>query len=71
MARVFLVNVEGTRNIISSAKRHGVRALVWTGSITTVTDDMRYQYTNIDESWPTAAGKSLVYRESKANPAKP
>ena len=42
--RVFHVNVDGTRNVIAAAKHAGVRALVWTGSCTAVTDDMRYQY---------------------------
>lgn len=42
--RVFDVNVGGTRNVIAAAKRAGVKALLWTGSCTAVTDDMRYQY---------------------------
>ena len=41
---VFDVNVRGTRNVIAAAKRAGVKALLWTGSCTAVTDDMRYQY---------------------------
>ena len=42
--RVFHVNVDGTRNVITAAKHAGVKALLWTGSCTAVTDDMRYQY---------------------------
>ena len=63
--RVFLVNVDGTRNILTAAKAHGVEALVWTGSFTAVTDDMRIQYPNINETWPTSSN-SLIYGESKA-----
>ena len=42
--RIFDVNVGGTRNVIEAAKLAGVRALVYTGSCTAVTDDMRFQY---------------------------
>ena len=47
--RVFNVNVNGTRNMLAAAKSSGVKAFVWTGSCTAVTDDMRHQYRNIDE----------------------
>ncbi len=63
-ARVFDVNVNGTRNMLVAAKNAGVRAFVWTGSCCAVTDDMRYQYANIDERWPVSV-HSLVYGESK------
>lgn len=63
--RVFDVNVEGTRNVLTAAKRHGVDAFVWTGSFTAATDDLRFQYPNINETWPTSS-HSLVYGESKA-----
>lgn len=62
---VFDINVGGTRNVIAAAKRASVKALLWTGSCTAVTDDMRYQYPNIDETWPTSCN-SLIYGESKA-----
>lgn len=61
---VFNVNVNGTRNMLAAAKASGTRAFVWTGSCTAVTDDMRYQYANVDESWPTSS-HSLIYGESK------
>ena len=64
--RVFNVNVEGTRNILTIARSAGVEVLVWTGSCTAVTDDVRFEYPNIDESWPTSSC-SLVYGESKAS----
>ncbi len=63
-ARVFDVNVNGTRNMLVAARNAGVRALVWTGSCCTVTDDMKYQYANIDERWPVSS-RSLIYGESK------
>lgn len=64
--RVFNVNVNGTRNMLAAAKSSGVRVFVWTGSCTAVTDDMRHQYRNIDERWPTSS-HSLIYGESKAS----
>ncbi|KAI4150667.1 MAG: hypothetical protein L6R39_002208 [Caloplaca ligustica] len=64
---VFHVNVDGTRNILAAAKRNGVKAFVWTGSCTVVTDDLSEQYPNIDETWPVPS-HSLIYGESKASP---
>ncbi|KAL8640849.1 MAG: hypothetical protein Q9226_008701 [Calogaya cf. arnoldii] len=64
--RIFKVNVDGTRNIVKAARSNGVKALVWTGSCTAVTDDFSQQYPNIDESWPTSS-HSLIYGESKAS----
>ena len=64
--RVFNVNVNGTRNMLAAAKSSGVKVFVWTGSCTAVTDDMRHQYRNIDERWPTSS-HSLIYGESKAS----
>lgn len=63
---VFNVNVNGTCNLLAAAKSSGVKAFVWTGSCTAVTDDMRNQYRNIDERWPTSS-HSLIYGESKAS----
>lgn len=65
--RVFNVNVDGTGNMLAAAKSSGVKALVWTGSCTAITDDFRHQYPNIDERWPTSS-HSLIYGESKASP---
>lgn len=65
-ARVFDVNVNGTRNMLVAAKNAGVGAFVWTGSCCAVTDDMRYQYANIDERWPVSR-HSLIYGESKVS----
>ena len=62
--RVFSVNVGGTKNMLSVAKDFGTEAFVWTSSCCCVTDDMSYQYPNMDESWPTSS-HSLIYGESK------
>ena len=61
---VYNVNVNGTRNMLHAAKTSGTKMFVWTGSCTAVTDDMRHQYANIDERWPTSS-HSLIYGESK------
>lgn len=52
--------------MLDAARGNGVEAVVWTGSCTAVTDDMRYQYPNIYETWPTS-GHSLIYGESKVS----
>ena len=63
---VWKVNVEGTRNMLAAAQEAGVRAFVYTSSCCSVTDDLKYQYPNIDETWPTSH-HSLIYGESKAS----
>ena len=65
-ALVWNINVDGTQNVLDAARRNGVEAVVWTGSCTAVTDDMRYHYPNIDETCPTS-DHSLIYGESKAS----
>jgi len=62
--RVFTINVEGTRRVLAAAKAAGAEAFVFTSSCCCVTDDFRYQYANVDETWPTSS-RSLVYGESK------
>ena len=59
------VNVLGTQNILAAAIKSGVDALVWTGSFAGVTDDLKNQFPNMDESWPTSCGSLLAYGESK------
>jgi len=63
---VWNTNVNGTKNVLDAARTNGVEAVVWTGSCTAVTDDMRYQYPNIDETCPTSS-HSLIYGESKVS----
>ena len=64
-ARIHKVNIDGTRNVVEAAERHGVRALIYTSSCTAVTDDLSKQFPNIDEKWPVSF-RSLPYGESKA-----
>ena len=64
--RVFSVNVGGTRTVLAAARRANVEAVVWTGSFTAMTDDVQFDYPNIDESWPTS-NHAFVYGESKAS----
>ncbi|KAF2098622.1 C-3 sterol dehydrogenase/C-4 decarboxylase-like protein [Rhizodiscina lignyota] len=60
---VFKVNVEGTKNMLEAARNGGVRAFVFTASITMVTDDNGHDYPNFDETIvPTP---SLIYGQSK------
>lgn len=63
--KVFSINVDGTKNMLAAAKEFGARAFVWTSSVCAVTDNMKYQYPNIDERWPTSTSQSLIYGESK------
>jgi sterol-4alpha-carboxylate 3-dehydrogenase (decarboxylating) len=59
----FKVNVEGTKNIIRAVKECKIQYLVFTGSVTCVTDDVGNNYPNYDESTPLNA--SLIYGQSK------
>lgn len=62
---VFKVNVEGTRNVLEASKEHGVKAFVYTSSITVLCDDLSRDFRNADETWPlgktdTSYGQSKV-----------
>ena len=62
---VFKVNVEGTRNVLDASKEHGVKAFVYTSSITVLCDDLSRDFKNADETWPlgktdTSYGQSKV-----------
>lgn len=65
---VYRINVEGTRNVVAAAQNAGVRALVYTSSCCAVIDDLRFDYPNIDESWPVSFSSS-IYGESKVCPS--
>ncbi|KAI9794846.1 MAG: hypothetical protein M1816_002974 [Peltula sp. TS41687] len=64
-ARVFRINVEGTRNVLAASRESGVKAFVLTSSCTVVVDALEYELPNVDETLPTFR-HSLVYGESKA-----
>lgn len=61
---VWKLNVDGTRIMLDVSKRLGVKAFVFTSSCCVTIDDMRLQYRNIGEDWPTSQ-TSLIYGESK------
>lgn len=63
-ARVFRINVEGTRNVLAASRESGVKAFVLTSSCTVVVDALKYELPNVDETLPTFR-HSLVYGESK------
>lgn len=63
-SRVFEVNLDGTRNVISAAKRHGVRAVLYTGTMDVVMDGGPLR--DIDESQPYPTRFLDAYSESKA-----
>lgn len=62
--KCFQINVEGTRNVLEATRLVGCPAFIYTSSCTTVVDDWRNQYPNMDESWPTSTHSS-IYAESK------
>jgi sterol-4alpha-carboxylate 3-dehydrogenase (decarboxylating) len=62
---VYSVNVEGTKNVLSAAKAAKVKAFIYTGSITIITDDNANDYRNFDESTPIG-NAFLIYGASKA-----
>ncbi|KAF2644272.1 C-3 sterol dehydrogenase/C-4 decarboxylase-like protein [Massarina eburnea CBS 473.64] len=62
---VFEVNVEGTRNVVDMSKEAGVRALVYTSSVTVLLDELDEDFRNADETWPTGRA-TTSYGRSKA-----
>lgn len=63
---VFAVNVGGTKNMLAAAKACDVPNFIYTGSCTSITDDLDHEYPNFDERIPYPT-KSLVYGESKVS----
>ena len=66
-ARVFAINVEGTRNVLAASRAVGVVAFVLTSSCTVVTDALDFELRNVDERLPRFT-RSLSYGESKVGP---
>lgn len=62
--RLFELNVGGTVNMLQAAKACDVRYFVFTGSCTSITDDLNHDYPNFREEVPFPE-KSLKYGESK------
>lgn len=64
-ARIFDVNVEGTRNVIEAAKQTNCRAFVHTSSCTVLSDDLNHDYAYMNEDIPIG-NATLSYGASKA-----
>lgn len=62
--KCFQVNVEGTRNVLEVAEASGVKCFVYTSSYTVITDNINYNFPNMDEQIPVGSA-TLVYGESK------
>jgi sterol-4alpha-carboxylate 3-dehydrogenase (decarboxylating) len=65
-AEVWKVNVGGTENVLKAAKDSGVKAFVYTGSCTVITDDNFHDYPNMNEKMSTI-GEAMIYGKSKVS----
>lgn len=63
---VFAVNVEGTRNVLEISQEFGVKALVYTSSVTVLLDQLEENFRNADETWSTGRATTL-YGQSKVS----
>lgn len=63
---VFKVNVEGTRNVLNVSRESGVKAFVYTSSISVVGDELDQDFRNVNEDWPTGKAHTS-YGQSKVN----
>ncbi|KAF2149871.1 NAD(P)-binding protein [Myriangium duriaei CBS 260.36] len=64
-APTFTINVDGTSNVLSAARKANVSSLVYTSSCTVVSDDLAHDYPLMNESLPTSHA-TLAYGASKA-----
>ncbi|KAI9658810.1 MAG: erg26, C-3 sterol dehydrogenase [Alyxoria varia] len=65
--KIFTLNVGGTQNMLDAAREHGVTRFIFTGSYTSLTDDVAHDYPNMNESLPFPdPGQTLKYGASKA-----
>lgn len=69
LAIVREANVQGTANVLEASKAAGVRALVYTSTCCVVTDDLKHDYPNFDETTPIP-DSLLIYGETKAEAEK-
>lgn len=60
----FMINVEGTQNVIDASRECGAKGLVYTSSVTVVLDEMDKDFRNVDEEWPTGRA-TTSYGQSK------
>lgn len=64
-SRIFEVNVDGTRHVLDAARQHGVRSVIFTGTMDAVMDGG--PLVAIDETQPYPQEFMDAYAESKAN----
>ena len=63
---VLELNVGGTLNMLEATRESGVKYFIFTGSCTSITDDLDHDYPNFREELPFP-DKCLVYGESKVS----
>ena len=63
---VLAINFGGTKNMLAAAKAFNVPNFLYTGSCTSITDDLDHEYPNFTEVVPFPK-KSLIYGESKVH----
>ncbi|KAF2441358.1 C-3 sterol dehydrogenase/C-4 decarboxylase-like protein [Karstenula rhodostoma CBS 690.94] len=61
---VFTINVDGTKNVIQASQEFGVKAFVYTSSVTVLLDQLEENFRNADETWSTGRATTL-YGQSK------
>ena len=63
---VFAVNVDGTKNVLEVSQECGVKAFVYTSSVTVLLDQLEENFKNADEMWSTGRATTL-YGQSKVS----
>jgi nucleoside-diphosphate-sugar epimerase len=61
---VFAINVDGTRNVVEVSQEYGVKAFVYTSSVTVLLDQLEENFRNADETWSVGRATTL-YGQSK------
>ncbi|KAL5382536.1 hypothetical protein PMIN06_012126 [Paraphaeosphaeria minitans] len=61
---VFSINVDGTKNVVQVSQECGVKAFVYTSSVTVLLDQLEENFRNADETWSTGRATTL-YGQSK------
>jgi sterol-4alpha-carboxylate 3-dehydrogenase (decarboxylating) len=61
---VFAINVDGTKNVLAVSQECGVKAFVYTSSVTVLLDQLEENFRNADETWSIGRATTL-YGQSK------
>ncbi|KAK7180611.1 3-beta hydroxysteroid dehydrogenase/isomerase [Paraphaeosphaeria sporulosa] len=61
---LFSINVDGTKNAVQVSQECGVKAFVYTSSVTVLLDQLEENFRNADETWSTGRATTL-YGQSK------